>query len=152
MEKVKTIYSMAEAAEAGSFLVGGKGYNLGRLTRYSFPVPKGFILSTRAYSLFLEENNLQQSLDKVIEKLSQNNLEDELIEQELAVIREKIQQGILPEHIHNELSQVLINLDLAEIPLAIRSSASMEDSRSASFAGIHESFLNVTGLSSPVLK
>ena len=42
-------------------LVGGKGANLGEMTRAGFPVPSGFILTSNSYYYYLKKNNLKNS-------------------------------------------------------------------------------------------
>ena len=85
-----------EACKAGAAVCGGKGYNLARLARYGFRVPRGGVLAAGA---------------------------------PLAEIRPGLEQ-----------------LGLLDAKLAVRSSATAEDSARASFAGIHRSFLNVSGV------
>lgn len=54
-------------------LAGGKGANLGELTKAGFPVPPGFVLTTEAYDRFIEENALQE---KIVELTSTVSLDD----------------------------------------------------------------------------
>ncbi|MBI5349913.1 MAG: hypothetical protein HZB77_11465, partial [Chloroflexi bacterium] len=50
--------------------VGGKGANLARLTRAGFNVPRGFIITTDAYRLFVDANNLKKMIGKSITGLT----------------------------------------------------------------------------------
>ena len=50
-------------------LVGGKGANLGEMTKAGFPVPTGFIVTVNAYQQFLEHNRLQDKIRKELEGL-----------------------------------------------------------------------------------
>lgn len=135
-----------EAFEAGTESVGGKGWNLGRLARYGFRVPAGGVLTAKAYRRFVEFNDLHKDLGEIADIVTINTIGQKETGQKLALIREKILQGRVPEQISTELESCLINLDILNKPVAVRSSASTEDSSRASFAGIHDSFLNVSGI------
>src|SRR4029450_1185809 len=49
---------LAEVGRGDIAIAGGKGANLGELVRAGFPVPRGFVLTTAAYDLFVRENDL----------------------------------------------------------------------------------------------
>ncbi|NJD77876.1 MAG: pyruvate, phosphate dikinase [Candidatus Methanoperedens sp.] len=124
---------------------GGKGKNLGSLHRYGFPVPAGGVLTSRAYWDFFQHNDLMET----IHAASSINAEDVLEpanEKMLIDIRQKITEGEVPDIILQELSEKLTNMELLNKSVAVRSSATAEDSAAASFAGVHESFLNILGL------
>ncbi|HYG57217.1 MAG TPA: hypothetical protein VD902_04020, partial [Symbiobacteriaceae bacterium] len=53
-----------QAQAAGPAIAGGKGWNLGRLHRYGFPVPGGGVVSSDAYRLFTGHPDLQPLLDR----------------------------------------------------------------------------------------
>ncbi|TAL23823.1 MAG: pyruvate, phosphate dikinase, partial [Nitrospirae bacterium] len=135
----------AEAFEVGTGITGGKGWNLGRLARYGFKIPAGGVLSVEAYKDFVVENNLQNAIGDIAQKVALNNIGEKETEEKLALLREKIKSARVPAYIQEEIKSGLIKLVLLEKSLAVRSSASAEDSDKASFAGIHESFLNVHG-------
>jgi phosphoenolpyruvate synthase/pyruvate phosphate dikinase len=46
--------------------VGGKGASLGKLVKVGFPVPSGFVVTTRAYMEFLHANNLEVMIEKIL--------------------------------------------------------------------------------------
>ena len=132
-----------ETFKAGVEIVGGKGWNLGRLDRYGFNVPTGGVLTAEAYREFIELNNLQDNLAEIAGTVTINTIGDKTTGQKLAQVRDMIQQGRLPEQIRAELEARLTDLGILDNPVAVRSSATAEDSANASFAGIHDSFLNV---------
>ncbi len=136
--------SWPEAFHAGVEAAGGKGWNLGRLDRYGFNVPAGGVLTAKAYQGFIEGNNLLKAIEKITQSVNVNNIGDTGVEEELHLIREKIKAGHISPYVQEELTVKLKKS--IDRPLAVRSSASAEDSGKASFAGIHESFLNVRGL------
>lgn len=135
-----------EAYQAGTESAGGKGRNLGRLDRYGFRVPPGGVLTAEAYREFVEFNDLHQDLAEIAEAVTKDTIGQKETGQRLALIRENILQGRVPEQIRTQLENGLINLSILNKPVAVRSSASAEDSSRASFAGIHDSFLNISGI------
>jgi phosphohistidine swiveling domain-containing protein len=132
--------------EAGSSPVpdvGGEGKNLGILHRYGFSVPVGGVLISQAYRDFLEHNELTEMIHDAAAIKADGVL---TFEKQVEEIRHKINEGDVPDLIRKELNEVLSDMLLNEKALAVRSSAAAEDSASASFAGIHDSFLNVKGI------
>ncbi|MGI1660189.1 MAG: PEP/pyruvate-binding domain-containing protein [Desulfitobacterium sp.] len=130
-------------AEADERLWGGKGANLLRLTRYGFNVPKGFIISTHAYDLFLKYNNLKPLIEEYLRQVSVDNFDNAEMRSSLHSLQDLILKGALPEQLILEVESSLKKLTIIDRPLVVRSSASLEDSQTASFAGIHDSFLNL---------
>ncbi len=139
-------FSWPEAFQAGVESAGGKGWNLGRLERYDFTIPAGGVLSAGAYRSFIEENSLREATEEITKSVTVGNIGEREIEEKLFQIREKIKVGCISPHIKKELISKLKNTGILEKPLAVRSSATAEDSGKASFAGVHESFLNVRGM------
>ncbi|KJS12922.1 MAG: hypothetical protein VR67_07030 [Peptococcaceae bacterium BRH_c8a] len=141
----KIILNWDEALKAGPMVAGGKGRNLGRLDRYGFPVPPGCVLSTQAYLIFIEHNGLGKMIKEFALGITVANVTDPKIEQQLARFRDKIIGGALPPDSEAQIELELVNQGLSGQPVAVRSSASLEDSGTTSFAGIQDSYLNVTG-------
>ena len=139
-------FSWPEAWQAGVEKVGGKGWNLGRLERYGFKIPPGGVLSAAAYRDFIAENSLREAIKVIMQKVTIDNVGERETEEKLSRLREKIKAGRIPLHIQEELISKLKNTGILEKSLAVRSSATAEDTAGASFAGIHESFLNVRGI------
>ena len=138
--------SWPEAFQAGAGTAGGKGWSLGRLDRYGFRVPAGGVLGAGAYQSFIEENGLLEEISGITENVSAGSIGEKEAEETLALLREKIMAGHIPLNIREELVSSLETTGILNKPVAVRSSASAEDSGGASFAGIHDSFLNVTGI------
>ena len=57
-------------------LVGGKGANLGEMTKAGFPVPPGFVVTVNAYLSFLKDNKLEAKIYPVLKSLNVNNSEE----------------------------------------------------------------------------
>lgn len=104
---------------------GGKGANLGEMTRAGIPVPPGAVLTVQAYQRFMEYN-----------KIDVSNKPDE--------IRGAILAGNMPKDVQEEIAGFYRGL-AEEARVAVRSSATAEDLEDASFAGQQETFLNVQG-------
>ncbi len=142
----KNIVWFNEVGKGDVALVGGKGANLGELTRAGLPVPPGFIVTANAYFNFLKETNLDLEINKVLKNLDVEN------GKELHLIANQIQKAILaealPQALAKEISaayQKLYTSASANIFVAVRSSATAEDLPNASFAGQQKTFLNVSG-------
>jgi len=126
---------------------GGKGANLGELVRAGLPVPPGFVITAQAYLLFTTESGLSQKIAHAMEGL---NVDD--TSQLQAKSREV--QGLIigtemPANIKGEIIKAYEELSKRDssraLYVAVRSSATMEDSEQASFAGMNATFLNVHG-------
>lgn len=126
------------AAAAGAAVCGGKGWNLGRLDRYGFPVPAGGVLVAEAYNRLLDQDPVR--------KLSARDVTSPAAVQLLMRIRQAIEETELPPDVRDDLQRFLTEAGLANRPVAVRSSATAEDGVEHSFAGIHQSFLGVRGL------
>src|ERR687891_2959714 len=95
--------------------VGGKGANLGELTKAGFPVPAGFCVTTESYRQFIEHNQLADFISQVLRDASPEN-----ISQIGAKIREKVKQSEIPA----EVKQAIIDsIPQPDIYYAVRSSA-----------------------------
>lgn len=129
-------------------LVGGKNASLGEmiqeLSPHGIKIPDGFALDTNAYRLFLQQNDLRDKLVKELKDLDSINLNN--LTEVGAKCRSIMRSGELPEEIIKDIKLGYDNLkDDPEISVAVRSSATAEDLPTASFAGQHDSFLNVKG-------
>src|SRR5215213_3773253 len=125
-------------------LAGGKGANLGELSRARLPVPPGFVLTTRAYDAFVESNDI---VDAVVGRASVARAEDPAALEEAAEgIRGLFARGEIPELVDDEIRAAYEKLsEDGETAVAVRSSATAEDLAGASFAGQQETYLNVRG-------
>ncbi len=124
---------------------GGKGANLSRLIRGGFPVPPGFVITSAAYLDFLRENELAK---QVIELAHSAHVgQPDSLEAASKSIRQLFDQAMMPTDVGRIIKASYARLgELTHgAPLAVRSSATAEDLPEASFAGQHETFLNVRG-------
>jgi len=120
-------------------LVGGKGANLGEMTKAGFNVPYGFCVTTESYKEFIERNNLLNFISQIIRDASLDNISH--IGEE---IRKKIIQCEIPIQVQVEIVSAVNKLG-ADAYYAVRSSATAEDLAFASFAGQQDTYLNIKG-------
>jgi pyruvate,water dikinase len=139
------VLSYADAAAAGPAEVGGKGRNLGRLHRYGFPVPAGGVLAADAYIQLMAAPALR-ALAAEAGRLQADETGTPEGSRALAAMREGIGATPLPSGVGEGVSAFLQAAALADVPIAIRSSATAEDGAGASFAGLHQSVLGVLGI------
>jgi len=122
-------------------LVGGKGANLGELTRAGIPVPPGFIVTADTYFHFLERNALEPLIKKDLFNL--NVHDSRQLSERAARIRQRILDAVMPPDTASQIIEAYHQL--GEGHVAVRSSATAEDLPEASFAGQQSTFLNVIG-------
>lgn len=124
-------------------LAGGKGANLGELSRIEgLSVPDGFCITTAAYKKMFEHN---RELSDLLDNLSQLKAEDR---DQIAVIsgriRKVIEETTIAGDIEAEIAAWIIRLG-EHNAFAVRSSATAEDLPLASFAGQQDTYLNISG-------
>ncbi len=124
--------------------VGGKAFTLGVLHAEGLAVPRAFCVSTDAYARFVEETGLRNRIFMELSRKSLNAMRWEEMWDCSLRIRNMFLNTQIPGYLSDELSSVLETFQL-NASVAVRSTAPGEDSSSASFAGIHESYVNVTG-------
>jgi len=123
-------------------VAGGKAASLGEMTRAGFPVPPGFCVTTAAYQLAVR----QSSLGAVLEELEGVKGTEVAVLSKLAErAREALLQAEVPEPVQAACAEAYRGLGGEDPPVAVRSSATAEDLPDASFAGQHETLLNVVG-------
>ncbi|HEX4992942.1 MAG TPA: PEP/pyruvate-binding domain-containing protein, partial [Rubrobacteraceae bacterium] len=121
---------------------GGKGANLGELSRAGLPVPPGFVVTTGAYDAFVEAGGLR---DEIIGLASRSDA-PAAFETTAEKIHTLFARSGIPDDIGAEIRAAYATLDGdGETPVAVRSSATAEDLPGASFAGQQETYLNVRG-------
>jgi pyruvate,water dikinase len=134
------------AFAAGVAVAGGKGWNLARLDRYGFSVPAGGVLAAQAYLDFVLHNRMDERLQAAAREMDRLDPSGDRQMEISEEIRRLFMSGDVPGSMIEEIETRLAQWGLSDPPLAVRSSAVAEDSPSASFAGIHDSFLNVRGM------
>jgi len=128
-------------------IVGGKGGNLGEMYNLGIPIPNGFVVTSNAYFQFIQENNLKPLIKDIL-KITDVDQPDQL-HAASNKIRSIIRKSPLSQELSIEIMKAYKKLSgfggLKNIPVAVRTSATAEDSLDASFAGQGDTFLNVIG-------
>lgn len=128
--------------------VGGKNASLGemftQLSSKGILVPDGFATTAYAFRYFLEYNSINDLLKKLLDNLDRKNFSN--LKTIGSQARKLILNAQLPENLTNAIKIAYKELCKNHyFEVAVRSSATAEDLPQASFAGQHESYLNVKG-------
>lgn len=125
--------------------VGGKALNLGLLCKNGFNVPEGFVVTTEAFKKFINScaymNSYYSKLSKL--KVNETNAINKLSKEIISYIK----SANMPYVIEKSVRNIFNNFDF-EGSFAVRSSGTAEDLPYASFAGQHDSYLNIMGIES----
>ena len=141
---MRTIISIGEITDEDKGRVGGKSFVSASLDSRGLKIPAGLCVTTDVYQRFIDEFGLRE---RIMMELSRKKLEDMRWE-EIWDAALRIRNLFLKERIAPDLLRELIeNLAAAfgSRPVVVRSSAPGEDSELVSFAGLHDSFVNVSG-------
>ncbi|HUD19093.1 MAG TPA: phosphoenolpyruvate synthase [Patescibacteria group bacterium] len=126
--------------------VGGKGANLGEMTRAGFPVPPGFVVTVHAYQAFLDATHIKSKMEEALHGLDVSD--SKALEEAAKKAEHIITRSEFPKEIATEIINAYFKLSggsLKHALVAVRSSATAEDLAGASFAGQQATFLNVSG-------
>jgi phosphohistidine swiveling domain-containing protein len=120
---------------------GGKGTNLSTLIQQGFPVPPGFVVTTAAYNAHVAATTLDREIARLVQTPP---LDDPAA---LDEISRTIRLGFDASELAPDLSHSLLEMygQLGRPPVAVRSSATVEDLPDLSFAGQQDTFLNIVG-------
>lgn len=121
-------------------LVGGKAFSLGLLFKTGLNVPNGFVVTSHAFRRFFDEAKIHQEVHAMWDTINVDDIES--LERHSEKIMAIIEDSIIPEEISQEIMSAYKSL--GETAVAVRSSATAEDSSIASWAGELESYLYVT--------
>jgi len=137
---MKKILEFSKISKKDVHLAGGKGASLGEMTQAKISVPEGFVITAELFDKFLLETDLYQDIQA---KLSQVNYQDtNSVDKASNVIRDLIHDAQFPSELAREILVEFKKLKCKYV--AVRSSATAEDSSTASWAGELDTFLNTT--------
>ncbi|MDD3735439.1 MAG: phosphoenolpyruvate synthase [Candidatus Pacebacteria bacterium] len=132
-------------------LVGGKNASLGEmysnLTSQGVNVPNGFALTSNFYWYYLKYNKIDKKIKEILDKFNPKSITS--LQQTGKSIRKLILDGQIPPDVKSDILEYYRELSLQykqnAADVAVRSSATAEDLPTASFAGAHETYLNIKG-------
>ncbi|WP_411293306.1 PEP/pyruvate-binding domain-containing protein [Thiohalomonas denitrificans] len=125
---------------------GGKALALDRMMRVGLPVPRALCLTASCYRRFLLSDGLQEQIGMELSRKPLDEMRWEEMWDASLRLRTAFSRAPFPEELQAELEQAIRSEGLDQIPVSVRSSSLAEDSTQTSFAGLHESFLNLVGL------
>lgn len=127
-----------ELNKTDTHLAGGKGASLGEMTQAGIPVPPGFVVTAKAFDRFTLETDLAQEIEAQLDKVNYEDVNS--VDNASRTIGDLIHDAKFPEDLKTEILAEFKKLDVEFV--AVRSSATAEDSSTASWAGELESYLN----------
>lgn len=131
------IASPYECNRSTAFLVGGKAASLGEIVNAGARTPPYFTVTSEAYRRFIEHNDLVQKIRRL------NFRSEEETVSRSREVRYSIENGVYPPDVEEQLREKFRELVRLWSPVAVRSSATFEDTKGASFAGQYESYLGI---------
>ncbi|OGM30707.1 phosphoenolpyruvate synthase [Candidatus Woesebacteria bacterium RIFCSPHIGHO2_02_FULL_42_20] len=145
MTAPKIVEEFSRLGKSDTEIVGGKGANLGEMTKAGFPVPPGFCVTVTAYDMFLAENDISEGIYQILGKINVENTDE--LTSATASIQRLIKSSPVPKEVAHEVVKHYKKLSgvFQHALVAVRSSATAEDMPGTSFAGQQATFLNVKG-------
>ncbi|MFC3415625.1 phosphoenolpyruvate synthase [Algoriphagus hitonicola] len=144
------ILSFQELGIGDVHKVGGKNASLGEMYQKLNPlginIPNGFAVSAEGYRYFVSENKLGTFIQNELSQLDVKEFSN--LQKISTAIKKRILEGEMPLILAKQIAdsyRKLCELEGRELDVAVRSSATAEDLPGASFAGLHDSFLNISG-------
>jgi len=147
----KLVLKFSEISAKDVPLVGGKNASLGemfnQLTQKGVKIPDGYAITSEAFWYYLRFNGIDKKLKEIFKKINRNNLKS--LQEAGKAARQLILNAKFPSDLEKEILDNYRRLSKIygqkATDVAVRSSATAEDLADASFAGQHESFLNIKG-------
>ncbi|MBZ9572770.1 phosphoenolpyruvate synthase [Patescibacteria group bacterium] len=147
----RNILWFKEISHRDILLIGGKNASLGemvsKLSKKGVNIPDGFALTSRAYWYFLKENKIAGKLKEIFKRFNPKTIKS--LQETGKEARNLILKADFPEDLKKEILKNYKRLSKKykeeNTDVAVRSSATAEDLKTASFAGQYETYLNVTG-------
>ncbi|HXP21773.1 MAG TPA: PEP/pyruvate-binding domain-containing protein [Streptosporangiaceae bacterium] len=127
--------------------LGGKSISLGEMIRAGLPVPPGFAVTSRAFRMARDSSGAMPAIHERLAGLDVSDIA--AVSARAAAVRELIMSWPVPVQVEADIRagyrQLCERTGVQDLPVAVRSSATCEDSPDASFAGEHDTYLWVRG-------
>ena len=132
--------SLSSVSTKDVSIAGGKGASLGEMIKVGIQVPLGFVILSSAFEYFLKETDINVEIDSLLHKVDTDavHIVENISEQIQSLIKNAEMPSVIVQEINNHFEELLVET------VAVRSSATAEDSESAAWAGQLDSYLNVT--------
>lgn len=137
---MKSVSDLPKVDKNDIAIAGGKGASLGEMTRVGIPVPPGFVILSDAFEKFIKKTDLNVEIDAVLDTVNHEKMHT--VENASEKIQALIINAEIPRDIVSEIKKSFKKLKTKYV--AVRSSATSEDSSTASWAGQLDTFLNTT--------
>lgn len=134
------IKTFGQLSKKSVFEAGGKGASLGEMTKAGLPVPPGFVVLASAFDRFIEETEIDADIEAILKKVNHKDVNS--VDKASAEIRDLVLEEKMPADLQKDILLEFKKLKTKFV--AVRSSATAEDSSVASWAGELETYLNVT--------
>jgi pyruvate,water dikinase len=121
-------------------IAGGKGASLGEMTQAKITVPPGFVVLAPAFDRFLQETGIDVEIEAIFHTVKHNDVNS--VDNASEVIQKLIQDADFPNDLKTSIMKEFAKLKAPYV--AVRSSATAEDSSIASWAGELDTYLNTT--------
>lgn len=141
---MKTVIPLEELDKNQKASAGGKAWALSLLVREGFPVPAGVVIPVEIYQRYLSSTGTGEMILMELNRKPFASMRWEEMWDAALRIRNLFLKTPIPSELERELSES-IDSRFGDTPVAVRSSAPGEDSEGSSFAGLHESFVNIRG-------
>lgn len=125
-----------------TLVAGGKGANLGEMTRAGLPVPRGFVVTAEAYLDAIERSGARAALQELTSRVAPEDPGS--LESAAQAARELIRATPVPPPLATAILDAYHAMG-AGVHVAVRSSGTTEDTEGTSFAGMNATFTNVSG-------
>ncbi|WP_300464038.1 PEP/pyruvate-binding domain-containing protein [Desulfobacula sp.] len=141
---MKPVLEIEDFINAGIDQVGGKALCLAKIHEQGFIVPKTICIPCQIYETYLKQTRLKNTILLEINRKPFKHMRWEEIWDISLRIRNLFLTTPIPPNIQKDLFSLIVE-SFGDHPVAVRSSAPGEDNAASSFAGLHDSFLNIIG-------
>lgn len=137
---MELVRAFSQIKKEDASIAGGKGASLGEMINSGIPVPDGFVILTDTFEKFIKDTDLIQEIDTILDGVDHRAIHT--VDEASEKIQGLIKNAEMPQSIADEIISSFEKLN-AEF-VAVRSSATAEDSVENAWAGQLDSFLNTT--------